>query len=52
MNQTQDDDGNWVPAEPLPPQGVVAKMEFWMRKRGWKHIPSLLAAWDERRLGK
>lgn len=52
MNQRQDDDGNWVEAEPEKVHDGLAKVEFWLRKRGFRSIPSLLAAWDERKLGK
>jgi len=52
MVYTQDDDGNWKEAKPEKPQGGLARVEFWLRKRGFKSIPSLLAAWDERKLGK
>lgn len=53
MNMYQDGDGNWVPAEPLGPQGIVAKVEFWLRAHNrlpW--LANLLGRWDERNLGK
>lgn len=52
MSYFRDSDGNWVPAEPLGPQGWVAKVEFWLRARGFKRISNLLGRWDERNLGK
>lgn len=47
----QNDDGSWSEATPLPPQGAVAKVEFWLRSKGFKIIPNLFAKWDERGLG-
>lgn len=44
-------DGSWGPVEPLGPQGVVAKVEFWLRARRVPVLPRLLAWWDERGLG-
>ena len=45
-------DGTWAPVEPLGPQGVVAKVEFWLRARGrLPRLVRLLAWWDERGLG-
>lgn len=44
-------DGYYSQAEPLGPQGAVAKVEFYLRSKGLKTIPNLLAKWDERNLG-
>lgn len=41
---------DWIPATPLGPQGRVARMEFWLRQRGWWRLSRLLARWDERGL--
>lgn len=43
-------DGTWAEVEPLGPQGIVAKIEFWLRARGVPVLPRLLAWWDERGL--
>jgi hypothetical protein len=42
---TQLPDGRWVPATPIGPQGVVAKVEFWLREH--HRLPRLvrLLAW-------
>jgi len=45
-------DGRWVEAAVIPMQGVVARTEEWLRKRGFTRIPNLLARFDERNLGK
>jgi hypothetical protein len=47
---TQDEDGNWVEAVPLGPQGPVAKLEFWLRDRGWTRLSHILGRFDERGL--
>jgi hypothetical protein len=43
--------GQWVPAEPVK-QGVLFRIEMLFRRHHHKHIASLLAWWDERKLGK
>lgn len=48
----QNTDGSWSPAEPIGPQGVVAKVEFWLRRHGFKRLANALGSWDERGLGK
>lgn len=48
----QNEDGSWSEAKPIGPQGIVAKLEFWLRNRGFKRISNALGAWDERKLGK
>lgn len=48
----QNEDGSWSEATPLPVFGKVAMVEFWLRDKGFKTIPNLLAKWDERALGK
>lgn len=52
MNIQQNEDGSWSPATPIGPQGVVAKVEFWLRSKGFVTVPNLLGKWDERNLGK
>jgi hypothetical protein len=53
MNVSQQNpDGSWSEAEPLGPQGKIAKLEFWLRGNGFTRIPNALARWDERKLGK
>lgn len=47
----QNEDGSWSEATPVPAQGAVAKVEFYLRSKGFKKIPNLLAKWDERGLG-
>lgn len=45
-------DGSWSPATPLPYLGRTARLEARLRARGWHRLANLLAAWDERRLGR
>lgn len=52
MIEQQNTDGSWSPAVPLGPQGMVANIEFYLRSKGMKRLPDLLARWDERNLGK
>jgi hypothetical protein len=40
-------DGSWVEATPLPPQGPVAKVEFWLRDRGFRRLSRFLGRIDE-----
>lgn len=49
---TQRADGSWVPAEPLPYIGWKARLEQRCRRRGLTWLANLLAAWDERGLGR
>jgi hypothetical protein len=52
QNMAQLKDGRWVEAEPLGPQGVVARVEFWLRARNrLPRVVRALARWDERGLG-
>jgi hypothetical protein len=44
--------GSWSDATPLPTQGIVARVEERLRHRGWTRVANLLAAWDERHLGR
>lgn len=50
MNHMQDENGNWVEATPTPVQGPVAKFEFYLRDKGFKWLPNILARFDERNL--
>lgn len=43
-------DGSWSEAVPLGPQGWVARLEFWLRAKGFRRIAALLGRWDERAL--
>ena len=44
-------DGSWGPVEPIGPQGIVAKVEFWLRARNrLPRLVRLLAWFDERGL--
>lgn len=52
MNVQQNRDGSWSEAEPIGPQGWVAKLEFWLRGNGFTRIPNMLGRLDERKLGK
>jgi len=53
LNTLQLVDGRWEPSEPIPPQGVVAKVEAWLRHhRFFPRLANALAAFDERGLGK
>lgn len=51
MSLYQNEDGNWKEAQPIGPQGFLAKVEFALRARGFKTIPDAIARWDERKLG-
>lgn len=51
-NIQQNPDGSWSEAKPLPLVGWKARLEMKLRRRGWKRVPSFLARWDERGLGK
>jgi hypothetical protein len=42
--------GQWEPAVPIGPKGPVAKVEFWLRARGWRRLASVLGRFDERGL--
>ena len=44
-------DGSWTYAEPIAPQGRLARAEFWFRNRGHRRIANLLGRLDERGLG-
>lgn len=45
-------DGKWVTAQPIPVQGRVAKVEFWLRDRHLlPRIANALGKFDERKLG-
>jgi hypothetical protein len=48
----QNDDGSWSPAQPIPARGIVARLEFWLRRRGFRRLANVLGAWDERGLGR
>lgn len=48
----QNADGSWSPVEPLPWLGWKARTENRLRRRGWARLANVLAAWDERGLGK
>ena len=50
--QHQNPDGTWSGATPLPMQGPVARIEQWVRRRGWHRLANRLAAFDERNLGR
>lgn len=52
VTQTQDEDGNWVEATPLPLYGWKAKLELRLRNRGMKRTANFLGWWDERGLGR
>lgn len=52
MIEQQNPDGSWSPAQPIGPQGVVARIEFALRARGFKRISNLLGKFDERGLGR
>ncbi len=47
-----DTERGWVPAEPMGPQGPVARLEFWLRARGWRRLSAALGRLDERGLGR
>lgn len=52
-NQQQNPDGSWGPATPLGPQGIVAKIEFWLRRHNkLPRVVDALARFDERKLGR
>lgn len=40
-------DGSWAPAEPLGPQGRIARLEFWLRDRGHHRLARILGEIDE-----
>lgn len=48
---TQLPDGRWAEATPMGPQGPGAKVEFWLRAKGFKRLAAALARFDERGLG-
>jgi hypothetical protein len=50
MISKQNPDGTWTPAEPMGPQGPIAKVEFWLRARGWTRLAAWLGLIDERGL--
>lgn len=50
MVHQQRPDGSWGPATPIGPQGPIAKVEFWLRARGWTRLANLLGRIDERGL--
>jgi hypothetical protein len=43
----QNPDGTWSPVKPLGPQGPVARLEFWLRARGFRRIARFLGRVDE-----
>lgn len=43
--------GQWVPAKPVKAP-LYFRIESALRKRGFKMIASLMAWWDERKLGR
>lgn len=43
--------GEWRVAKSIPNTGWKAKTEQWLRKKGFKRLANLMAAWDERGLG-
>lgn len=52
INSTQLPDGTWGESTPGGLIGPVARLEFWLRNRGWKRLPDLLGRFDERGLGQ
>jgi hypothetical protein len=43
--------GLWVQAEPIRPN-LYFRIETWFREHGFKSIASIMAWWDERKLGR
>ena len=54
MNESmrQNPDGSWSPAEPLPYLGWKARLEQRFRRGGRRRAANMMAAWDERKLGR
>lgn len=48
----QDDQGNWVPAEPIPMRGWKARTEQLLYRLRLKRLGMLMGKWDERGLGR
>lgn len=43
----QNPDGTWSVAQPLGPQGRLARLELWLRARGHRRLAVLLGRIDE-----
>lgn len=44
--------GEWRRMKPVACSGWKAHLEQWLRKKGMKRFANIMAAWDERGLGR
>lgn len=44
--------GEYRESKAIPPAGWKARLEFWLRSKGFKRLADVMGDWDERGLGR